>query len=190
MNSYESFSHSLVASKIWLCEKLEKTINNELINNPVVNILASWDSLLAFMLVVRRPNFYGSFYTYDIDEESVNRAEKICDHWNFEYPKMYHRAADINKLNFSNAGKESIFINCSVDQVEGKNWYDAIPIGNLVCLQCTDLPLNHKDWDIKQSYTIEEFMLAYPMHRFYVAESKTFSYDHLTFNRHMLIGIK
>lgn len=190
MNPYESFSHSLVASKIWLCEKLETCIDNEHIHNPVVNILASWDSLLAFMLVVRRPNFYGSFYTYDIDKESVYRAEKICDHWKFEYPKMYHKVADINEFNFSNAGKESVFINCSVDQVIGKKWYDSIPKGTLVCLQCTDLPINHKEWLITQGYNLQDFMLAYPMSKFLVTETKFFSYIHLSFTRNMLIGIK
>lgn len=190
MDPYESFSHSLVASKLWLCEKLETAIDNEHIKNPIVNILASWDSLLAFMMTVRRPNFYGVFNTYDIDIEAVHSAERICDHWKYEYPKMYHREVDINTLTFTNAGKESVFINCSVDQIEGADWYNAVPEGSLVCLQCTNLPLEHSDWDIKQSYTLEEFMKTYHMSRFLVCQSKTFSYSHLTFDRHMLIGVK
>ena len=66
MNPFESFSHGLIASKLWLCEKLENAIDNESIQSPVVNILASWDSLLAFMMTVRRPNFYQVFNNYDI----------------------------------------------------------------------------------------------------------------------------
>lgn len=190
MDPYQSFSHSLINSKLWLCDSLETAIDNEHIRNPIVNILASWDSLLAFMMAVRRPNFYGMFNTYDIDVESVNRAERICDHWKYEYPKMYHYNKDIRTLNFSNSGKESVFINCSVDQIEGTEWYDIIPIGTLVCLQCTNLSTDHTDWDIKQSYSLEEFMKTYPMSRFLVNESKTFAYSHLVFDRHMLIGVK
>jgi hypothetical protein len=190
MDPYESFSHSLVASKLWLCEKLETSIDNEHINNPIVNILASWDSLLAFMMAVRRPNFYGIFNTYDIDSESVHRAERLCDHWKYEYPKMYHRVKDINTLDFSNAGKESIFINCSVDQIEGTDWYDTIPIGTLVCLQCTDLPTSHTEWRVTQGYTLPKFMETYHMSRFLFNQSKAFDYGHLSFERHMLIGIK
>ena len=68
MDPYQSFSHSLINSKLWLCDSLETAIDNEHIRNPIVNILASWDSLLAFMMAVRRPNFYGMFNTYDIKE--------------------------------------------------------------------------------------------------------------------------
>lgn len=189
-NTYESFSHSLIASKLWLCEQLETVIDNENIKNPIVNILASWDSLLAFMMTVRRPNFYGTFNTYDIDNESVERAEKICDHWKYEYPRMYHKVKDINTLNFSNSGNESIFINCSVDQIDGTDWYNAIPTGSLVCLQCTNLPVGYEGWEIKQSYNIEHFMKAYPMNKALFWQSKLFTYNQLSFERHMFIGIK
>lgn len=190
MDPYESFSHSLVASKLWLCEKLETAIDNEHIKNPIVNILASWDSMLAFMMAVRRPNFYGVFNTYDMDNESVHAAERICDHWKYEYPKMYHRVKDIKTLDFSNAEKESVFVNCSVDQIEGTEWYDIIPAGTLVCLQSTNLPVEHSGWDIKQSYSLEEFMKTYHMSRFVFNGTKTFTYSHLTFDRHMIIGVK
>jgi hypothetical protein len=190
MNPFESFSHSLVASKLWLCEKLENTIDSESIRNPVVNILASWDSLLAFMMNVRRPNYYGVFNTYDIDGESVNNAHKICDHWKFEYPKIYNNVKDINTLDFSNSGNESVFINCSIDQIEGTSWYDVIPEGCLVCLQCTNLPAGFDGWHITQGYTLEEFMETYHMSRFIYTGTKTITYPHLSFDRHMLIGIK
>jgi len=190
MNNYESFSHSLVSSKLWLCETLERILDEQLIKSPIVNVLASWDSLLAFMMVVRRPEFYGAFHTYDVEEESVEKSKQLCDHWNYEYPRMYHHTKDINGLNFSSVGKEAVFINCSVDQIDGTSWYDSLPEGSLVCLQCTDLPTTHEGWYIKQSYTIEDFMRTYRMSLFLYCESKKFDYGHLKFNRHMLIGIK
>jgi hypothetical protein len=190
MNPFESFSHSLVASKLWLCDKLENAIDNESIINPVVNILASWDSLLAFMMNVRRPNFYQVFNNYDIDSESVNNADKICDHWRYEYPKIYNNIKDINTLDFSSSGNESVFINCSIDQIEGTGWYDIIPEGSLVCLQCTNLPIGYDRWLVTQGYTLEEFIKTYYMSRFIFTDSKTITYSHFTFNRHMLIGIK
>ena len=190
MDAYESFSHSLVSSKLWLCEKLEQCIDRQPIKNPIVTILAGWDNLLGFMMVVRRPNFYGVINSYDIDSQSIENANKICDHWVYEYPKVYNHVRDINTLDFSNAGKESVFINCSVDQMEGTSWFNIIPEGNLVCLQCTNLPVSHDGWDIKQSYTIEDFMSTYKMSRYLLCETKTFDYGHLSFNRHMLIGIK
>ena len=190
MNAHESFSHSLVASKLWLCEKLERVIDEQSIKNPIVNILAGWDNLLGFMLLIRRPKFYGVINSYDIEPDHIASADKICDYWNYEYPKVYNTVKDINTLDFSNGGKESVFINCSVDQMDGIDWYNVIPEGKLVCLQCTNLPVSHEGWDIKQSYTIEHFMETYNMSRYLMCETKTFEYGHLNFNRHMLIGIK
>jgi hypothetical protein len=191
MNLYESFSHGLVASKLWLCEQLERALDNENIKNPTVNILASWDSLLAFMLLTRRPKFYGVVNAYDLDNEATDNANKICDHWLYEYPKVYNHTKDINNLNFSNTGTESIFINCSIDQIEGTEWYNNIPEGRLVCLQCTDLPTNTTEWNIKQSYNnITELVTTYPVSRFIYADSISINYGHLKYRRHMIIAIK
>jgi len=190
MNTHESFSHSLVSSKLWLCENLERVLDDQVIKNPIVNILAGWDNLLGFMMLVRRPKFYGVINSYDLDPMHTEHADKITDYWMYEYPKVYNKTKDINTLDFTNADKESVFINCSVDQMDGTDWYNIIPEGKLVCLQCTNLPVGHESWDVKQSYTIEDLMTTYKMSRYLVCESKTFDYGHLSFNRHMLIGIK
>ena len=191
MNTYESFSHSLVASKLWLCERLEQVLDNESIKNPAVNILASWDSLLAFMMLTRRPRFYGVVNTYDIDVESTDNANKLCDHWQFEYPKVYNHTRDINTLDFSNTGNESIFINCSVDQLDNTSWYNIIPDNRLVCLQTTDLPTDTTEWNIKQSYAdMSLFTETYSLRRLIYCDSININYGHLKFKRHMMIGIK
>lgn len=189
--NYESFSHSLIKSKLWLCEKLETILDNENIKNPNLHILASWDSLLAFMLLTRRPKFYGVVNTYDIDIDSTNKANKICDHWIYEYPKVYNHTKDITTLNFTNTGTESIFINCSVDQIKDTDWYHNIPNDRLVCLQSTDLPCSMAIWEIKQSYkTIIDFTETYKVQRLTYSGSILIDYGHLKYNRHMLIGIK
>jgi len=191
MTSHESFSHSLVRSKLWLCEQLEQVLDNESIKNPAVNILASWDSLLAFMLLTRRPKYYGVVNAYDIDSTATESANKLCDHWLFEYPKVYNHTKDINTLDFSNTGTESIFINCSVDQLEGTNWYDVIPDNRLVCFQTTDLPTDTIEWHIKQSYVDKSaFTDTYKVRRLIYCDSIDIIYGHLKFKRHMMIGIK
>lgn len=189
--THDSFSHGLVKSKLWLCEQLEIALDNENIKNPAVNILAGWDSLLAFMLLSRRPQFYGVVNSYDIDPNATELANKLCDHWIYEYPKVYNHTKDIHTLDFSNTGKESIFINCSVDQLKTTSWYDNIPAGRLVCLQCTDLPTSHNNWNVEQSYSdIGQFIDAYKMDRLAYADYITINYDHLKYKRYMIIGIK
>lgn len=191
MTTHESFSHSLVRSKLWLCEQLEQVLDNESIKNPAVNILASWDSLLAFMMLTRRPKFYGVVNAYDVDSDAIENANKLCDHWIFEYPKVYNHTKDINTLDFSSTGNESIFINCSVDQLDGTEWYDSIPDNRLVCLQTTDLPLSTTEWNIKQSYVDKSlFSKTYAVRRLIYCDSIDINYGHLNFKRHMMIGIK
>jgi len=191
MNPYESFSHGLVLSKLWLCEQLEYALDQENIKNPSVNILASWDSLLAFMLLTRRPRYYKEINAYDIDGEAIESANKICDHWRFEYPRVYNHTKDINTLDFSNTDNESIFINCSVDQLDNTTWYNVIPDNSLICIQSTDLPITHTQWEITQSYSsLKEFTDVYPVKRLIYYDSVSIEYSHLSFNRHMLIGIK
>jgi len=191
MSSYESFSHGLIASKLWLCEQLESALDNENIKNPTVNILASWDSLLAFMLLTRRPKFYGVVNAYDLDIDSTQNANKICDHWLYEYPKVYNHTKDINTLNFNNTGTESIFINCSIDQIEGTEWYNNIPDERLICLQCTNLPIDTTEWDVKQSYAdITAFTNTYKVRRLIYSDSILINYQHLQYRRYMMIGIK
>jgi hypothetical protein len=190
-NSYESFSHSLVHSKLWLCERLEQVLDNESIRNPAVNILASWDSLLAFMLLTRRPKFYGVVNAYDIDEAATTNANKLCNYWQHEYPKVYNHTRDINTLDFSNTGTESIFINCSVDQLDNTSWYDVIPDNRLVCLQTTDLPTSTTEWHVAQSHADKAlFTGAYKVRRLIYCDSLDINYGHLKFKRHMMIGIK
>ena len=50
--NYDAFSHGLVTSKLWLCEELENVIHNNNVKNPALNILGSWNNLLALMLLI------------------------------------------------------------------------------------------------------------------------------------------
>lgn len=190
MKQYESFRHSLVASKIWLCAELEKAIDTEIILNAKLNILASWDNLLAFMLIIRNPNKYGVINSYDHNVEHVEMADYITDCWKYEYPKVYNYKKDINTLNFYDTDRESVFINCSVDQINNTSWYNTIPEDRLVVLQCTDLPVNFEGWDIVQSHDLEGLTKTYPCKKIIYSGTKSFDYGHLKYNRHMIIGIK
>ena len=191
MNSHESFSHGLIASKLWLCQELESLLDNRAIRNPIVHILAGWDNMLGFMMLTRRPTTYGVVHSYDIDPIAIENADSKCDHWKYEYPKVYNHLKDINTLDFSSSGSESIFINCSVDQMDCNEWYDRIPVGSLVCLQTTDMPTDTTEWHVKQSYKlISDFTNAFKVGELLYAGTKDISYSHLQYKRHMMIGIK
>jgi len=190
-NPYESFSHGLISSKIWLCEELERIMFNQSIVNPAVNILGAWHNTLAFMMIVRKPKYYGVFNCYDLDNNAIDVANQICDTWKHEYPKVYNHAADASKIDFTSTGNESIFINCSVDQFEGVDWYDKIPANRLVCLQTTNMSTDQTLWQVKQSSSnIVEFTERYKVGTLLYSGQKKIEYHGLTYDRYMMIGIK
>jgi len=191
MITNESFNHGLVASKLWLCQELETILDNRAIRNPIVHVLAGWNNLLGFMMLTRRPNFYGVVHSYDIDTQAVHDADIICDYWNYEYPKVYNHARDINSLDFSSSGRESVFINCSVDQLKDNEWYNRIPVGSLVCLQATNMPTDNKMWHVHQSFeSIIDLTETFKVGELLYANTKSITYSHLQYKRHMMIGIK
>ena len=116
-DTHESFYHGLIKSKLWLCEELETAIYRECISKPSLHILGCWDNLLAFMLLTRKPTFYYEVHGYDINPEAISNANKVCDMWKYESPKVYNHVQDVNNYDYSTC-INSIFINCSIDQMD------------------------------------------------------------------------
>lgn len=188
-NPYEAFYHGLVASKIWLCEKIEPIIDTYY-KEPTINILGGWHNVISFMLLVRRPNYYKVIHSFDIDDEATCVANKICDTWKFEKPHVYNHTQDVNLIDFSSF-KNEVFINCSVDQIVGTDWYKTIPAGCLICLQTTDIMDENPRWEINQrTANVEELLNRYPMSNVIFTGSKRIQYPEFGYNRLMAIGIK
>lgn len=190
-NPYESFYHGLVVSKLWLCEELEKILDNINIEKPSISVLGGWHNLMSFMMVIRRPVFYKEFNSYDKDIEAVDVANKICDTWKYEYPKINNHCENVSLMDFSST-VNTVFINCSVDQFENVDWYKTIPTGSIVCLQTTDIVGDNLPWEInQQTKDIPELLSKYPMNDILFSGSKSIQYgDNLLYNRLMVIGYK
>ena len=187
MKQYESFSHGLVISKIWLCEQLEKVLLDR--PSPTLNILGCWDNLLAFMLIVRQPKFYKEINGYDLSIDSINAANEICDTWLFENPRVYNHVVDVNTVKFTD--NNQVFINCSVDQFNSNEWYDNIPIGSIICIQSTDMPIDNGKWEITQSIeSLDDLMNRYKMSTILYSGKHLVDYVEWSYNRYMIIGIK
>lgn len=190
-NTYESFRHGLVNSKIWLCQELERIMYNQNMHNPSLHILACWDNLLAFMLLTRKPKFYGVVHGYDIDETAIASANQITNTWIHDYPKVYNHVLDVNNTDFSAAGEESIFINCSVDHMDNIRWFESIPKGRLVCIQATDMEDQNEPWLIKQTTKdIDELCGRFQLTDILFKGTREIYYSTFSYNRFMLIGIK
>ncbi len=101
-------------------------------------------------MLVRRPKNYNRITSFDKDESSTKVANMICDMWQIEQPKVTNITQDVLIMDFSKEEKNTIFINCSVDQFISSSWYNTIPEGNIVCMQTTDITDEIPPWEINQ----------------------------------------
>jgi hypothetical protein len=187
MNPYESFYHGLVTSKLWLCEELEKCSYIK----PNIKILGSWHNLMAFMLIVRKPNSYHKIDGYDIDQDAIVVANQICNTWlEMEEPNVTNHVADVSKLDFSN-DTNTVYINCSIDQFTDTSWYNTIPAGSLVCMQTTTLPTSHEYWEIQQeTKSMEDLLNKYNLGQVYYTGERQIPFRDTSYTRLMAIGTK
>ena len=187
---HESFYHGLIKSKLWLCEELEIAMYSEFIKEPSLHILGCWDNLMAFMLLTRKPELYTVVYGYDINPEAIDNANKVCDMWKYESPKVYNYIQDVNDYDYSKH-TNSIFINCSIDQMDSDNWYNSVSTGSLVCIQTTNMVDPGFPWYIKQTTeSLDELINKFNFTKLIYSGEKRMPYKESGFNRYMIIGCK
>jgi hypothetical protein len=179
----DSFSHGQIKSKMWLCEKLEPLIPDK----SHILILGAWLNTLGFMLLTRNPKKYSQIKAIDIDPNSVELANKVCDYWYIEGPQR-SEVADAN--NYEMRGY-NVIINCSSEHMNGNRWFENIPKNTLVCIQSSNVTNLDEAWDIKTpSPTFESFMEKYPLSVGIFSGVLPIQYDHWGYDRYMTIGIK
>lgn len=187
---YESFYHGPIVSKIWLLENLEKIISIKNYKKPNVHILGCWQNVLAFMMQIRKPNFYSSIHGYDLDSLAIAASNRICDAWKYEESKIFNHVKNVYDINFL-YDPESIYINCSCDQFVDTTWFKNIPDKSLIVLQATDIVDDSQSWLISQKFTdINDLLNKFKFSEILFADSKKIHYDTLSYNRLMAIGIK
>ena len=189
-DTHESFYHGLIKSKLWLCEELETSIYRECLSKPSLHILGCWDNLLAFMLLTRKPELYNNVHGYDINPEAIANANKVCDMWKYESPKVYNYVQDVNNYDYS-LHANGIFINCSIDQMDNNNWYNSVPNDSLVCVQTTNMKDPGFPWFIKQTTnSLDELVDKFKLNNLLYSGVKNIPYATNGYKRYMIIGTK
>lgn len=184
---FNAFSHGQTLSKIWLCEELEKYIEDK----TRIVVLGCWYNTTAYILFARNHTKYSKIDGIDLNPENVGIADKINDAWKIE-GKLDSYFADVNNTFYQNY---DIVICSSVEDIKGNNWFDRIPNGHVVCLQTLNLTANqikkYSNWNIVNPIkNMKEFKSKYPLQKVLYEGSKKFDYDDLKYTRHMIIGIK
>lgn len=182
--NFDSFSHGQIKSKLWLCEKLEPYIPKFC----DIAILGSWYNILGFMLLVRNSCQFNSITGIDIDPTATTIANKICDYWSIELPKVKSICANANDVSLN---EYNVIINCSSEHMHNTNWFNNIPEKSLVCIQSSNVIDPEHPWYITlPSTSIENFSSKYDVSSVLYLGTLPIVYDTWGYERYMLIGIK
>jgi hypothetical protein len=140
------------------------------------------------MLLVRKPNYYNLIEGFDIDQNSLDIADKICDKWITEGSGVKNNLIDSSKVEYK---KNDIVINCSPEHMENSEWFHKIPLGTTVCIQTSNMKDKASPWFIKTVHSsIEEVIAKYPLTNIFYQGELDINYGSWGYKRYMIIGIK
>ena len=173
-----SFTHDLVASKVWLLTELARIAPQV----GTVYVLGSWYGNLGVLLALDPVIRYKRLINVETDRKFLQASKRIHNHLgigNTEY-----MLADANKLDYRQLGPDGVVINTSLTDMEGQDWFDRIPSGTLVAMQSRDHdPGNeaHSTQDILDRFPLSEIIYDGELE---LADPET------EYTRYMVIGIK
>lgn len=188
----DAFSLGQLKSKLWLIENLPDNLG-------LVFICAGWYGTLASLMFDKARDKFDKIRSFDIDPTCAPIADNfnrpyVIDGWQFkastmdildmEYPTSYttYRA---NKTSVDLTEMPDTIINTSCEHIVNfKEWYDRIPVGKTVILQCNNF------YEIEEHVncvnSTEEFSAISPMQKvIYEGELPLQKYT-----RFMRIGVK
>lgn len=175
----DAFSNGQVASKIWLCEELEKLFDRI----DLIEIYGGWYGITAFLLQSRNRIKIDSIKSYDLDPSCEPVADVINENWVFNEWQFKAYTADCNTI----TPTADLIINTSTEHFESMAWFDNIPAGTYVALQGNNMP--HDDhYDL--SLNLDSFCTKFGLSKILYQGEKQFKYPTWQFTRYMIIGQK
>jgi hypothetical protein len=182
----DAFSAGQIESKIWAAEQLELVIK-KLDTGPLrMYVLGGWYSLLHFILSVRKNIDIEYCRSVDLDPIVSYNANKINNAWEIKDWKFRAYPFDANNVNYAQE-KINCVINTSTEHFDNNNWFENIDKGTLVLLQGNDLVI---DDHVSRPDSLEQFVNLYPVTTLEFSGTMNFQFKNMSYNRHMIIGIK
>lgn len=184
---FDAFSTAQMQSKLWLVERLERTLQE---HRPIEDgyriwILAGWYAVANLLIRVRGKIPVLEVRSFDQDPACEAVADSINNLWVYRAWEFKAHTADINLLEYK--PKPDVVINSSVEHMRSNLWFENIPKGTVVCLQASDMI---DDDHVNPMSAIRELMDQYPLDEVLYDGIKRFEFEDKAFNRVMIIGIK
>jgi hypothetical protein len=184
----DAFSAGQIESKIWAAEQLESIVNDLNISPLRMYVLGGWYSLLHFILSVRKNIDIEYCRSVDLDPIASYNANKINNAWEIKDWKFRAYPSDANKLEYTyDTDKINCVVNTSSEHFKSKLWYSLIPKGTLVLLQGNDLKISDH---VSRPKSLNDFIKTYPLTDLKFSGTMNFQFKNMSYNRHMIIGIK
>ncbi len=183
----DAFSSGQIGSKIWLCESIES------LNLPkqIIWLYGGWYATANFLLRMRGRIPVEYTRSFDIDPRATFMASMINENWVWinEFKAF---TVDCNDINFSELGQfetvvPSLIINTSTEHFDSFAWFENIPNGIRLVLQCNDL--DHDD-HLFHVNSQQDMQKLFPLSKIELSDQLTFRYPTSEFTRYMLIGLK
>lgn len=182
----DAFSAGQIESKIWAAEQLEIVVKEINISPLRMYVLGGWYSLLHFILSVRKNLDIDYCRSVDLDPIVSFNANKINNSWEIKDWKFRAYPFDANRVNFEQE-KINCVINTSTEHFESKDWFKNIESGTLILIQSNDLDISDH---VARPESLDHFISSYPMSTIKYSGTMNFQFKNMSYNRHMIIGIK
>jgi hypothetical protein len=182
-NTFHSFAHGLVESKIWLSKELESHLSG--INN--IWILGSWIGNMGFIIYCRGRIKFNYMINVELNAPDLNASEQLLNGINHK-DKLISICEDANKVKFDLPGT-NLVINTSTENITGMDWFANIPKHSYVALQGRT---PYAEDCVVEMPNLESFIDRYPLTETKYIGQKHFDYYNKpdSYIRFMKIGIK
>lgn len=185
--SKDAFSSGQIGSKLWLCEKLEPIITDQVSN---IWMYGGWYATTALLLLSRGRCQVNQIRSFDLDPSCQEIADALLENWVWRDWKFKAFTKDCDELDPIDGPfglKPSVVINTSTEHFESDAWFQRIRSGTLCVLQGNDM--THDD-HVSSFSTVEDFKERYRLSDIKYHGSMTFTYPSWSFTRWMTIGYK
>jgi len=182
----DAFSDGQMASKLWLCEQLEKSLGPE---KRIANtwIYGSWYGLLPFLLLSRGHISFEKIHLFDIDLKALEISKKILNHWQFgSSTQIEYHNQDCTVPN-PLLPLPDLIINTSAEHFQNYDWWKNIQKPVTFIVQSTDM--EHAEHISKVS-SLSELKNNLGIFSTLFEGTKEFNYPNFQFKRFMVIGSK
>jgi len=152
-----SFTPDLVFSKLWLMRELAMI-------KPRISsmyVLGAWYCNLAILLNQFQKPQVDVVINVETNREFLRTGQKILR--KFGADNVEYMLKDANDIDYQQVNRNSVVVNTSLTDMQGREWFDRIPPGTVVALQGRDHDANrnfHSAQDIQRRFALSKVLYA------------------------------